>query len=158
MNPIERYQALLANKKSDRKVLQNAIYDILSAYAQGDIKALPKDIAQHMANSIRELYLEANQSKVNRKPFSKKKSATDIECIKDGVKYIQWVKAGLISDKSYNRTVREAFNVNSSTVRSWVSNENYQTKLPNAKKITNKDRQSVIKMITFSGNYYSRNQ
>ena len=152
MNPITILQNALKDNIADQELIRKAIFEVLEAYAKNEIKELPRDVALQIANYLKGLDKKATKNKTSRK--SANKTLTEIECIKDGVKYIQWVKAGLIKDKSYNRTVRQAFNVNSSTVRSWVLNKKYQSKLPNPKSVTDKECESVKKIINFSGNYY----
>jgi len=128
--PIHNYHDAVAERlrqgsqptpEIDRQI-QEAIYKCLDQYAKGKLKKIPEDMALEIAYSMKDILAGITPPlfKTHRKRGDKSQSPDDISYIKDAVKYVLWVRAGLISDKSPNKTVREAFEVESRTVRGWV--------------------------------------
>ena len=108
--------------------IQKAVYECLGKYLSGEVKEFPVDVAGVLFNAMEyvvqgftpELFkIDKNRGQRNNPPEIEK-------AIMDAVRYIEFCRAGIVKDKSPNKTVREAYGVQDSTVRSWARNEKYK--------------------------------
>lgn len=153
-----RYYKKAPQKTQQIYEIQQAVYDCLWEYAtdKKDELEFPKEVAADLAFAMRDVIAGFLPDIFTPKKKGRGKrilSPTAEECIKSAATYVLYCKAGIIKDKSYNKTICQIYKVKPPTVRSWVKDQRFSN-LKTNKDLSESEKEKIIRMMKFSGKYY----
>ncbi len=127
----ERLRGYLREEEAKRK--QRYMHDRLEAYNHGDLDRLPREAVQALLSAFQDVI--DGLAPPLFVPVGRKQSrvCTASRLIKPAVRYVLCCKAKLITDRRHNKTIREHYAVQATTVRGWVQEYGKQIEVPKEK-------------------------
>jgi len=154
----ERIKLRLNTSIENEKMIQEAVFECLDEYINGNLEEFPKDIAVELRTSMRDILwgITPDLFKTHKGIGERTYSPTVNDCIEAAVRYIRFAKAGLIDDKSPNKTIKEEYGVAKSTVSTWLNHKNFShIKSPQSSDVTKDEIEAIVRFMTFHGKNYA---
>lgn len=168
-SPYRRYVDLKADRLVDPEGfsqnswidMQGALFDALWQHVRS-VRDLPDEMASDLAFAMEDVIAghENDLLMPHRRRGRPKRPPTQDNCIRDAVRYMRAVKAGLIEDPQPIRTVVNAFrastkmrgDLNRRTVQKWLSDDRFSGVASD-----DFESQMIVSLMKASGWHYSRN-